>query len=72
MCGRFQASSSQAELARWFNTGGPVPNVQQRYNAAPGQHLPSVLRGPEAGKRCLVSLRWGLIPAWPRTRRSAI
>ena len=23
-----------------------MPNVPQRYNAAPGQHLPIVLRGP--------------------------
>ncbi len=64
MCGRFQASSSPAELARCFNTTGPVPNLQQRYNAAPGQHLPIVLRGPETGKRRLAALRWGLIPSW--------
>src|SRR5260221_11296995 len=64
MCGRFQASSSPAELARWFNTTGPVPNVQQRYNAAPTQTLPIVLRGPETGKRRLAALRWGLIPSW--------
>src|SRR5258708_359317 len=64
MCGRFQASSSPAELARWFKTTGPVPNVQQRYNAAPGQHLPIVLRGAETGKRRLVTFRWGLIPGW--------
>jgi putative SOS response-associated peptidase YedK len=64
MCGRFQASSSPAELARWFNTTGPVPNLQQRYNAAPTQTLPIVLRGPETGKRRLAALRWGLIPSW--------
>src|SRR5260221_14792102 len=64
MCGRFQASSSPAELARWFNTTGPVPNVQQRYNAAPTQTLPIVLRGAETGKRGLAALRWGLIPSW--------
>lgn len=32
MCGRFRASSSPAELARWFKTTGPLPNVRQRYN----------------------------------------
>jgi putative SOS response-associated peptidase YedK len=61
-----QARSSPAELARWFNTTGPVPNLQQRYNAAPTQTLPIVLRGPETGKRRLVTLRWGLIPAWAK------
>jgi len=35
MCGRLQASSSPAELARKFKTTRPVPDVQQRYNAAP-------------------------------------
>src|SRR5258708_16060228 len=66
MCGRFQASSSPAKLARWFNATGPVPNLQQRYNGAPTQTLPIVLRGPETGKRRLVTLRWGLIPAWAK------
>ncbi len=66
MCGRFQASSSPAELARWFKTTGRVPNLQQRYNAAPGQRLPIVLHGSETRKRRLVTLRWGLIPAWAK------
>ena len=51
MCGRFQASTSAAEIARWFNTAGPVPNFQQRYNAAPTQNLPVVLRDRESGER---------------------
>jgi putative SOS response-associated peptidase YedK len=47
-----------------------VPDVQQRYNAAPGQHLLIVLRGAETGKRRLVTLRWGLIPFLGRTLAS--
>src|SRR6266478_1747221 len=66
MCGRFQASSSPAELARWFKTTGPAPNVQQRYNAAPTQDLPVVLRDRETGERRLEPLRWGLIPFWAK------
>ena len=66
MCGRFQATTSPAELARWFKTTGPLPNLQPRYNGAPGQHLPIVLRGPETGRRRLVALRWGLIPYWAK------
>jgi putative SOS response-associated peptidase YedK len=66
MCGRFQASSSPAELARWFKTIGPLPNVKQRYNAAPAQDLPIVLRDPESGERRLEALRWGLIPSWAK------
>jgi putative SOS response-associated peptidase YedK len=44
MCGRFQASRSAEEVARWFETTGPLPNLRQRYNAAPTQDLAVVLR----------------------------
>src|ERR1700738_4672668 len=71
MCGRFQASSSPAELARWFKTTGAVPNVRQRYNAAPTQDLPIVLRDPESGERRLEALRWGLIPFWAKDAKIA-
>src|SRR3982074_474512 len=67
MCGRFQASSSPAELARWFETTGPVPNLQQRYNAAPGQHLPIVLCGAMTHVSIVLAsgaLVCGLIAAW--------
>jgi putative SOS response-associated peptidase YedK len=71
MCGRFQASSSPAELARWFKTTGAVPNVRQRYNAAPTQDLPVVLRDPESAERRLEALRWGLIPFWAKDAKIA-
>jgi putative SOS response-associated peptidase YedK len=57
MCGRFQASSSPAELAHWFKTTGAAPNVRQRFNAAPTQDLPVVLRDAESGERRLEALR---------------
>jgi putative SOS response-associated peptidase YedK len=71
MCGRFQASSSPAELARWFKTAGPAPNMLQRYNAAPTQDLPVVLRDPESGERRLEALRWGLVPFWAKDAKIA-
>jgi putative SOS response-associated peptidase YedK len=66
MCGRFQATTSAAELARVFKTTGPLPNLQPRYNAAPTQSLPTVLRDRESGERRLEALRWGLIPYWAK------
>jgi len=66
MCGRFQATTSAAELARLFKAAGPLPNVQQRYNAAPTQDLPVVLRDRETGERRIEALRWGLIPFWAK------
>jgi putative SOS response-associated peptidase YedK len=66
MCGRYQASRSAAEVGRWFNTVGPIPNTQPRYNAVPTQNLPVVLQDAETGKRRLEALRWGLIPFWAK------
>jgi putative SOS response-associated peptidase YedK len=40
-----------------FKTTGPLPNLQQRYNAAPTQSLPTVLRDRESGERRLEALR---------------
>jgi putative SOS response-associated peptidase YedK len=71
MCGRFQASRSPAEIARWFKTTGPLPNAQPRYNAAPTQSLLTVLRDPESGERRLEVLRWGLIPYCARDAKIA-
>jgi SOS response associated peptidase (SRAP) len=64
MCGRFHASRSAAEVARWFKTSGPLPNLRERYNAAPTPQLGVVLRDKESGDRRLDALRWGLIPFW--------
>jgi len=71
MCGRFQSTTSPAELARWFKTTGPAPNVRQRYNAAPTQDLPVVLRDPESGERRLEALRLGLVPYWAKDTKIA-
>jgi putative SOS response-associated peptidase YedK len=51
MCGRVQTSRSAEEVARWFKTTGPLPNLRQRYNAAPTQHLGVVLRDKDTGER---------------------
>jgi putative SOS response-associated peptidase YedK len=66
MCGRFDASRSVDEISRWFKTLGPLPNIQPRWNAAPTQSLPIVLRDHESGERRLDALRWGLIPFWAK------
>jgi putative SOS response-associated peptidase YedK len=41
-------------------------NTRPRYNAAPTQSLPVVLRDRESGARRLETLRWGLIPFWAK------
>jgi putative SOS response-associated peptidase YedK len=71
MCGRFLASKSPEEVARWFKATGPIPNTRPRYNAAPTQNLLTVLRDPESGERRLEPLRWGLIPFWAKDAKIA-
>jgi putative SOS response-associated peptidase YedK len=66
MCGRYQPSSSAEEIARWFKTTGPLPNTRPRYNAAPTDAHPVVLRDWSSGERRLETLRWGLIPFWAK------
>jgi putative SOS response-associated peptidase YedK len=41
-----------------------TPDVELRYNVAPTQQVVAVRLRPDAEKRELVLLRWGLIPHW--------
>jgi putative SOS response-associated peptidase YedK len=68
---KFQANRSAEEVARWFKTTGPLPNLRHRYNAAPTQHLGVVLRDKDTGERRLEVLRWGLIPFWAKDAKIA-
>jgi putative SOS response-associated peptidase YedK len=66
MCGRFLASKSPEEVARWFRTRNPVPNAPSRYNVAPSQDVLVVRFNPETRERQLDPLRWGLVPYWAK------
>ena len=64
--GRFLASKSPDEIARWFATRNATPNVRQRYNIAPTQDILVVRFNPETKERTLDALRWGLVPFWAK------
>lgn len=73
MCGRFVQSSPVERYARMFGVATTVESTP-RYNAAPTQPILAVRVAP-SGRRELVPLRWGLIPAWsagPDSRYSMI
>jgi putative SOS response-associated peptidase YedK len=57
MCGRYTLFTPAEELADRFGTR--VPEVEPRYNCAPGQDLPVV-----TGDGRFVDKRWGLVPEW--------
>jgi putative SOS response-associated peptidase YedK len=66
MCGRFLASKSPDEIARWFATRNATPNSRPRYNVAPTQDILAVRFNPETKERTLDALRWGLVPFWAK------
>ena len=66
MCCRYvlQVETLQA-LAERLAVGGPMV-WRTRYNLAPGERIP-VIRGRSAAEAPeIVTLRWGLVPAWAR------
>lgn len=64
MCARFTATREADEFAHYF--GVPAePDHVPRYNIAPGQPVPVVRLA--AGRREVVRMRWGLVPAWAAT-----
>lgn len=64
MCGRFSLGVDTDRLIHEFGLAEVAEPHQPRYNIAPTQPVPAVVRGP-AGLR-LGSLRWGLVPARAR------
>ena len=52
-------------LAEYLAVSHPV-EWRSRYNLAPGQPVPVVRRQDGATTREIVTLRWGLVPAWAR------
>jgi putative SOS response-associated peptidase YedK len=65
MCGRYVIKTSTPEIARILGADGPLLNTPPRYNVAPTEMVP-VCRLDGDGNRELVSLKWGLIPAWSK------
>jgi len=68
MCGRFGFDMPRQALTEHFGLE-TAQEIAPRYNLAPTQDAPAVLRHPESGARVLRSLRWGLVPSWARDAR---
>jgi putative SOS response-associated peptidase YedK len=65
MCGRYGLFTPLPVVAETLQAELRLTDPGPRYNAAPGQVLP-VCRQPQADRRELVGLEWGLVPAWSR------
>jgi putative SOS response-associated peptidase YedK len=62
MCGRFGASFRYRELQALWNLRGVLPDFGRRYNIAPSQEVPVILRTESRNE--IKSMRWGLVPSW--------
>lgn len=62
MCGRFSLGAT-VRVAQLFDLPNP-PAVSPRYNIAPSQDVPVVIRNRETAARELRPMRWGLVPFW--------
>ncbi len=61
MCGRFVLISDVSNIVEEFDIDQVSGNVRKSYNIAPGSDAAAVICD---GVMKLISLRWGLIPAW--------
>jgi len=53
------------EMLERLGLCGPS-DLASRYNIAPGTRIPAVRKRPRAEMKELVTLRWGLVPAWAK------
>lgn len=67
MCGRYALVETDGMQAR-FNIDGPIPDLAPRYNVAPTQTLPVVVRN---SPNRIAMMRWGLIPSWAKDASGA-
>lgn len=63
MCGRFSFTEPDGVIGR-FNIAQVEAELRPRYNIAPSQPVPVVIR--QGGVNSLLMFRWGLIPYWAK------
>jgi putative SOS response-associated peptidase YedK len=66
VCGRFGASFQYRDIKVVWNLSGDFPGFLPRYNIAPSQDVPVIVRNEKRNE--LRSMRWGLVPSWAQDR----
>lgn len=67
MCGRYSLICID-DLGNRFRVFDPMMGSRSRFNIAPGNEMPVIVR---AGENHATVMRWGLIPSWTRDIRAA-
>ena len=65
MCGRFTLSTPPPAIADHFGLG-EVPEIEARFNVAPGQSIATISVAGEGSGSTLSLRRWGLVPSWAK------
>ena len=66
MCGRFGTTFNYTKLKALWNLRGDLFDFGPRYNIAPSQDVPVIVRNDEHNE--LKPMRWGLVPSWAPDR----
>ncbi|HEX2837384.1 MAG TPA: SOS response-associated peptidase [Phycisphaerales bacterium] len=66
MCGRYTHLYEWKQLHRLLSLTSPEVPLSLRYNIAPTQAAPVVLREQDSKMTVLRFMRWGLIPSWSK------
>ncbi|UCF68856.1 MAG: SOS response-associated peptidase [Acidobacteriota bacterium] len=66
MCGRFTLTSAPEIVAALLGLETEAVSLAPRFNIAPTQQVPVLVRTGSSEPRELVSMRWGLIPSWSK------
>ena len=67
MCGRYSLICID-DLGNRFRVFDPMMGSRSRFNIAPGNEMPVIVR---AGENHAATMRWGLIPSWTKDIRAA-
>jgi putative SOS response-associated peptidase YedK len=63
MCGRYGLTVDTAKLQERFETSNTLPDLEPRFNIAPTQALPVIVRN---SPNSMALMQWGLIPSWSK------
>jgi putative SOS response-associated peptidase YedK len=67
MCGRYSLICID-DLGNRFRVFDPMMGSRSRFNIAPGNEMPVIVR---TGENHATTMRWGLIPSWTKDIRAA-
>jgi len=71
MCSRFVLTTSPQAIAKQFHTEKAV-DWKPRYNVAPSQAIPAVIRTLEHKQREMKLLQWGFLASWTQGGRLVV